>query len=134
MIQNKMKRFNSINVIPLIDVMLVLLAIVLMSASFIVKDSLQIELPETSNTQSYISSPEETPVKLYINKDNQLFIEEKHQNLEEIQQFLTTLNKQKAITLQVDKKTEFGVFVQLIDSLKGQDLTNLTILTKSQSQ
>lgn len=129
-----MKRFNSINVIPLIDVMLVLLAIVLMSASFIVKDSLQIELPETSNTQSYISSPEETPVKLYINKDNQLFIEEKHQNLEEIQQFLTTLNKQKAITLQVDKKTEFGVFVQLIDSLKGQDLTNLTILTKSQSQ
>lgn len=134
MIQNKMKRFDSINVIPLIDVMLVLLAIVLMSASFIVKDSLQIELPETSNTQSYISSPEETLVKLYINKDNQLFIEEKPQNLEEIQQFLTTLNKQQAITLQVDKKTEFGVFVQLIDSLKGQDLTNLTILTKSQSQ
>lgn len=134
MIQNKMKRFDSINVIPLIDVMLVLLAIVLMSASFIVKDSLQIELPETSNTQSYISSPEETPVKLYINKDNQLFIEEKPLNLEEIQQFLTTLNKQQAITLQVDKKTEFGVFVQLIDSLKGQDLTNLTILTKSQSQ
>ena len=129
-----MKRFDSINVIPLIDVMLVLLAIVLMSASFIVKDSLQIELPETSNTQSYISSPEETLVKLYINKDNQLFIEEKPQNLEEIQQFLTTLNKQQAITLQVDKKTEFGVFVQLIDSLKGQDLTNLTILTKSQSQ
>lgn len=134
MIQNKMKRFDSINVIPLIDVMLVLLAIVLMSASFIVKDSLQIELPETSNTQSYISSPEETPVKLYINKDNQLFIEDKPQNLEEVQQFLTTLNKQQAITLQVDKKTEFGVFVQLIDSLKGQDLTNLTILTKSQSQ
>lgn len=134
MIQNKMKRFDSINVIPLIDVMLVLLAIVLMSASFIVKDSLQIELPETSNTQSYISSPEETPVKLYINKDNQLFIEEKPQNLEEVQLFLTTLNKQQAITLQVDKKTEFGVFVQLIDSLKGQELTNLTILTKSQNQ
>lgn len=129
-----MKRFDSINVIPLIDVMLVLLAIVLMSASFIVKDSLQIELPETSNTQSYISSPEETPVKLYINKDNQLFIEEKPQNLEEVQLFLTTLNKQQAITLQVDKKTEFGVFVQLIDSLKGQELTNLTILTKSQNQ
>lgn len=134
MILNKMKRFDSINVIPLIDVMLVLLAIVLMSASFIVKDSLQIELPETSNTQNYINSPEETPVKLYINKDNQLFIEEKPQNLEEIQQFLTTLNKQQAITLQVDKKTEFGAFVQLVDSLKGQDLTNLTILTKSQSQ
>lgn len=134
MIRNGPKRFDSINVIPMIDVMLVLLAIVLMSASFIVKDNLQIELPETHNTQSYTPPPKEKPVQLYINQKNQYFVDQTPQELEQIKQQLAGLNTDQAIVLQVDKQANFGTFVSLVDALKGQNLTNLTILTKSQSE
>ncbi|HHT00480.1 MAG TPA: biopolymer transporter ExbD [Thiomicrospira sp.] len=132
MIRYEPKRFDSMNVVPLIDVMLVLLAIVLMSASFIVKDSLNIDLPETANTQSYAPAENETPIHFHINQNNEYYVNEKSQNLAYIKQFLTTLNKTQAITLQVDKRADFGTFVSLVDALKGQDLTNLTILTKSE--
>jgi len=132
MIRQAPKRFDSMNVIPLIDVMLVLLAIVLMTASFIVKDSLNIDLPETVNTQSYAPEKDEKPIHLYINKSNEYFVDEAPQNLDSIKQLLTTLNTKQAVTLQVDKKADFGTFVSLIDALKGQNLTNLTILTKSE--
>ncbi len=128
-----MHRFDTINVIPLIDVILVLLAIVLTTASFIVKDNLKIELPETSSTQTYVPPADQIPVNFHIDQHNQLYLNEEPQTLEFAEQFLTTLPKEQVIVLQVDKKAEFGSFVGLIDSLKAQELNNLTILTKAQT-
>jgi len=132
MMRHEPKRFDSMNVIPLIDVMLVLLAIVLMTASFIVKDSLNIDLPETENTQSYMPAENETPIHLHINSSNEYFVDETPQHMAYIKHLLTTLDVKQAITLQVDKKADFGTFVTLVDALKGQKMTNLTILTKSE--
>ena len=129
-----MKRFDTINVIPLIDVMLVLLAIVLTTASFIVKDSLKIDLPETESTQSYVPSKDKPPTHFNIDQDNQLYLDEKPQTLDEAHAFVMTLDKQQSIVIQVDKKTDFGTFVSLIDLLKKHDLNNLTILTKSKTE
>lgn len=128
-----MKRFDNINVIPLIDVILVLLAIVLMTASFIVKDSLHIDLPETQSTQSYVPVKDATPVYFHIDQHNQLYIDEAPQSQQFAQRFIKTLDKEQAIVLQVDKQATFGHFVQLIDALKQQQLDKLTILTKSSS-
>ncbi|MBN2864573.1 MAG: biopolymer transporter ExbD [Thiotrichales bacterium] len=128
-----MKRFDTINVIPLIDVMLVLLAIVLTTASFIVKDSLNLDLPETQSTQTYVPPKDEIPVTFHIDQQNQLYLNEEPQTLLAIDAMLTTLNKEQRIVIQVDKKAEFGEFVQLIDLLKAQQLNNLTILTKAKA-
>lgn len=129
----EMPRFDTINVIPLIDVILVLLAIVLTTASFIVKDNLKIELPETASTQNYIPPADQPPIRFDIDKDNQLYLEEQPQTLQFSEQFLKTLTKEQTIIIQVDKKAEFGAFVSLIDLLKAQELNNLTILTQSKS-
>lgn len=129
-----MKRFDNINVIPLIDVILVLLAIVLITASFIVKDNLNIELPETQSTQSYVPEQDITPIYFHIDKENQLYIDEEPQSHAFAQTFIQTLEKEQSIVIQVDKKAEFGHFVQLIDALKQQELDKLTILTQSGSQ
>lgn len=128
-----MKRFDTINVIPLIDVMLVLLAIVLTTASFIVKDSLNIDLPETQSTQTYVPPKDEIPVKFHIDQQNQLYLNEEPQTLLAIEAMLTSLQKEQSIIIQVDKKAEFGEFVQLIDLLKAQQLNNLTILTQAKA-
>ncbi len=133
MSHREMPRFDAINVIPLIDVILVLLAIVLTTASFIVKDNLKIELPETASTQSYVPPANQIPIRFDIDKDNQLYLDEQLQTLQLAEQFLKTLSKEQTIIIQVDKKAEFGVFVGLIDALKAQQLNNLTILTQAKS-
>ena len=69
-----------------------------------------------------------------INENNEYFVDEKSQNMDSIKAFLQTLNSKQAITLQVDKKADFGTFVSLVDAFKGHKLNNLTILTKSQSE
>ncbi len=134
MLNGKPKRFDNMNVIPLIDVMLVLLAIVLMTASFITKDNLNLELPETENTQSYTPENDLKTVHFNIDAGNQYFIDEKPTQIEEIKSLLATYSKDQAIVIQVDKKADFGPFVELIDQLKGQKLNNLTILTQSASE
>jgi biopolymer transport protein ExbD len=133
MSHREMPRFDAINVIPLIDVILVLLAIVLTTASFIVKDNLKIELPETASTQSYVPPADQIPIRFDIDKDNQLYLDEQLQTLQLAEQFLKTLSKEQTIIIQVNKKAEFGVFVGLIDALKAQQLNNLTILTQAKS-
>ncbi|MBS2025252.1 MAG: biopolymer transporter ExbD, partial [Deltaproteobacteria bacterium] len=40
---------NEINVTPLVDIMLVLLIIFMVTASYIVKDSIEVELPRAAN-------------------------------------------------------------------------------------
>ena len=134
MLKNNPKRFDNMNVIPLIDVMLVLLAIVLMTASFIVKDNLNIELPETENTESYIPPENLTIIYFHIDANNQFFMDEKPIAFTDIEQSLLNLTKDQPITLQVDKNTAFGEFVKLVDALKGQNLNNLTILTQSNTE
>jgi len=126
-----MKRFDNINVIPLIDVMLVLLTIVLMTASFIVKDNLKIELPETESTQSYVPSEEAPPVYIHIDQANLFYLDEQPQTLDQIHALIMTYKTTQNIVLQVDKQANFGSFVKLVDLLKQHDLNNLTILTKS---
>jgi len=126
-----MKKFDDINVIPLIDVMLVLLAVVLMTASFIVNDHLDIDLPETESTQSYVPDEEKNPLKLSINGDNQTFLDEEPIAIDALIIQLKAQAKDKEIVLQVDKKAEFGGFVKIVDVLKAEKLHNLTILTKA---
>jgi len=128
-----MKRFDTINVIPLIDVMLVLLAIVLTTASFIVKDHLNIELPKTENTQSYQPNTELKTIDLVVDQSNQIFADKEGHSLQSLEQLLATLPKEQNITLQVDKQADFGTFVEIIDLLKGLSLKNLTILTEAES-
>lgn len=124
-----MKRFDQINVIPMIDVMLVLLAIVLTSASFIVQDKLNIELPKTQQTDSY--TPPDTPsLRLAINADNQYFLNDQPINLSALESQLQQLDSDQTIELRVDQKAAFGTFTKLIDLLKKYQLNQLNILTR----
>lgn len=128
----QMKRFDTINVIPLIDVMLVLLAIVLTTASFIVKDNLKIDLPKTEHTESYVPPKEQTPLKFNVDADNQLFMDDKAFDYDSLQAHLSTLPSDQPIVIQVDKKAHFESFVKLVDALKQYQLNNLNILTQAE--
>lgn len=126
-----MKRFDEMNVIPLIDVMLVLLAIVLVTASFVQQDSLKIELPDTDNTSAYEPTKEKT-INIAINAKGELFIDEKPTLFTALDEIilLQKFNNETPIIVKVDDKARFGAFIKLVDILKAHNLTNLTFLTE----
>lgn len=122
------KRFDQINVIPFIDIMLVLLAIVLTTATFISQGRLDIKVPEAS---SKLPPPDESQVvRLGIDREGYVFYNEQLTTLEELEQHISIIEKQAAIVIHVDKDTAFQRFVQVLDLLKRHQLQRLSIITR----
>jgi biopolymer transport protein ExbD len=122
-----MKRVDAINVIPFIDIMLVLLAIVLTTATFIVEGRLDIKLPEAETTTE---TPPKTPLELGIDANGGLFADSRPVDLNTLSGRLDLLHNQTPIVLRVDAEARFADFVTLVDMLKARELERLTILTR----
>ncbi len=123
-----MKRFDQINVIPFIDIMLVLLAIVLTTATFISQGRLDIDLPGATASTSV---PDEFPlIHLAIDQHEVLFYEAGPVSLDALKTQLLSLGKDIRIVLSVDQAVPFQRFVEVIDLLKQQHIEHLSIVTE----
>jgi len=123
----KIKKFDSINVIPFIDVLLVLLAIVLMTSTFIAKGVIPVALPQASNADT-LSKYEKTMI--VITKENIIFLDKKHISLEALEVKLSTYDKAAPILIKSDKQANFDSFVSLLNMLKKSNFENIAIVTK----
>jgi biopolymer transport protein ExbD len=121
------ERFDKINVVPFIDIVLVLLVIVLATASFINKKSVKVDLPTASSK----TVTEKKAIMISIDKEGKYFYEKTELSLENLKERLKKLDPKKdVISLQTDQKTEFQKFVSIIDILKEKGFQNLSIITK----
>lgn len=124
-----MKTFDQINVIPFIDIMLVLLTIVLTTASFVSQGLIDINLPEASHTST--PQPHEAKtLEIAINAEQILFLAEKAITKADLDKHLSQLSKQTAIQLRVDEQADFKQFIFVIDKLKQYHLNNLSIFAR----
>ena len=121
------KKFDSINVIPFIDIMLVLLAIVLTTASFIAQGKITIELPvaKAAAAESDLSA-----VEISINKQRSIYINDQEIVLTDLQQQLVNIDKLSPIVLRVDANVPFESFIAVVDILKVEKFQHLTIKTR----
>ncbi|AXH12239.1 ExbD/TolR family protein [Halarcobacter bivalviorum] len=124
----KIKKFDSINVIPFIDVLLVLLAIVLMTSTFIAKGVIPVSLPETKSAQKMKEKKEFT---IYIDSQNFYYTNKNKISFEELQIELSTKEKNSLILIKSDKKADFETFVSLLDFLKTLEFLNISIVTEN---
>ncbi|OQX74808.1 MAG: hypothetical protein B6D59_01285 [Campylobacteraceae bacterium 4484_4] len=123
-----MKKFDSINVIPFIDIMLVLLAIVLVTSTFIAKGILPVNLPKSSSQTTI----EPKSIMLVIDAEGKLYLEHTLLTEKELLQKLGTFPKTRAIMIHCDKKSAFEHFVRLLDRLKQQGFENISIVTEQE--
>jgi biopolymer transport protein ExbD len=122
-----MKPFNTINVIPFIDIMLVLLAIVLTTATFIAQGKLEIKLPQASSQEQL---KEQERVELAIDQGEQIYFREQAVDLAALRTRLAALSKATPVVLRVDSRVPFGRFVAVVDLLKLERLERLSIITQ----
>ena len=123
----KLKKYDSINVIPFIDVLLVLLTIVLMTSTFISKGIIPISLPTASSAQNLKVNKE---IIIVIKDDGRLFCNNNIEWLNNIQEHILQFPKDTAIHINSDKNAKFEVFVSVLDMLKRYEYENISIVTK----
>jgi biopolymer transport protein ExbD len=124
----KMKRIDSINVIPFIDIMLVMLVMVLTTATFVKTGLIPVDLPEAKGSAAEHKPSE---LKLTIQKDGTLLLGEEKTpiTLDQFEQKVIEGGKDMTVVLYSDKKAEFQNFVGVMDVLKRLGHEQLYIVT-----
>lgn len=125
------KRFDEINVIPFIDIMLVLLVMVLTTATFIKQGVIPVELPEAKTTTKEDVQKE---VTVYVNAKGEMFFEKEQVGLSALEEKLSQLSKEQTVVLRSDKESRFQDFVSVMDILKRLNHEQLYIVTKEEEQ
>lgn len=126
-----MKRFDQINMIPFIDIMLVLLAIVLTTASFVSSGLIEVNLPKAGQVSD--APRDVTPLQIAINAENELFIADEKIQIDRLDARLDVLSKDQLIVLRIDKAAVFEHFITLLDALKSKQFTNLSIQAEQEA-
>ncbi|MCI7352623.1 MAG: TonB system transport protein ExbD [[Actinobacillus] rossii] len=122
-----MKKFDEINIIPFIDIMLVLLAIVLITASFISQGKIQVNVPKASQTVAFKS--DDLAKLLTVTHDGKLFFNDKPIEKTALEQEIATWNKDQKVTLKVDSEATFQDFVSITDLMAKNEIKNVAIVT-----
>ena len=121
------KRFDEINVIPFIDIMLVLLVMVLTTATFIKQGVIPVELPEATSSEKEEIKQE---VNVYVNANGEMFFEKEKVDFKTLEKRLSVVSKDQTVILRSDKQSKFQDFVTVMDILKKLNHEQLYIVTK----
>jgi len=124
----RLRRFDTINVVPFIDIMLVILVIVLTTASFIQLGVIKLNLP-TAKGES-IRDKKVDELNISIIDSGEIFFNKKRVLKENLEKRLLEHNRSVHITLYCDRDIKFKRFVYLLDILKSNGYENLGIMTK----
>ncbi len=131
----KKKLKAEINVVPLIDVMLVLL-IVFMIAAPMMTQGIKVELPQAASEP--VESKEDEPITVSVKADGTYYIDlagdaEAPRPLAEIKSIVSKVLKEKPNTpvfVQGDKKVDYGVVVTLMGELKQAGAPSVGLITE----
>ncbi len=125
----KIPKNESLNIVPFIDIMLVLLAIVLSVSTFIAQGKIQIELPQSANQEQ---PKDEKKVQIIVDNNNQIYLDEKVIALEMLKMELEKIDSKTLVELRSDKNAKFETFIQVVDILKGKAHENFSIATQAE--
>ena len=127
--ETRRRRFMAeINVIPLVDVVLVLLVIFMVTAPMLYR-GLDIKLPTSaSNT----IRPEERIV-LTIERDQKLYLDKDPVNVAQLERRLRAMKERNAdlsVYLRADREVPYGTVVQVMDGVKRSGIEKLGMVTE----
>ena len=119
---------SEINMVPFVDVVLVLLIIFMITAP-ILQSGIEVDVPKTRTVKEIT---EERTV-ITINKDQRVFLGNDAVNINEIAAKL----KQKVrdprgqfVFVRADENVPFGAFATVMDAVKQSGITNISIVTQ----
>ena len=121
------KEFGQLNVIPLVDVMLVLLAIVLTTSTFIAKGLIPVNLPTASRSRT-----EALPrLTLELDRTGTLFMGGQALTSAALAQRLETAQRATPVLIRADRDLRLQAFIDLLDLVKGLGFSQVSVQTET---
>jgi biopolymer transport protein ExbD len=106
---------DQINVIPLVDVMLVLLVIVLTTATFISSGQIPVNLAKAKE----VGTRTDAPIVITLTADGTLFLNDRTVPEGGLKGALTVEPRESAVIVRADKVTLLERFVSVVDEVRG---------------
>lgn len=137
--KQKSKLISELNVVPYIDVMLVLL-IIFMSTAPMITYGVKIDLPKTSNAKVLDSKKNEKPIVVNIKGNKDIYIVEKNEEIKvDMKKLLIKLKAYQKITpnkkayIRADKNLPYGEVIHIMNFLKTNGIEELGLVTDKDS-
>jgi biopolymer transport protein TolR len=136
--RNKNRLMNDINVVPYIDVMLVLLVIFMVTAPMM--NPGQVDLPSLGNS----ALPAAAPLEVVIRKDNTLLLRDHANGDRELRvsraEMMTFIKArtgklaEQAVVIAADKSVRYEEVINVMDALQQQHIKKIGLLTQAKNK
>ena len=120
------KEFDYMNVIPLVDVMLVLLTIVLTTSTFIATGAIPVALPKASASVEEIQAS----VSIEIDSHENLYLNAEPVSLATLRAALATMERASPVLIRADHTIGLQLFVDVLDVVKTLGFTRVSLQTE----
>jgi biopolymer transport protein ExbD len=121
------EEFSGINVIPLVDIMLVLLTIVLITSNFMVRGIIPMNLPKSD---SAAADTLKEAIVVEITKEAVILYNGALVDLSELPAVLADFDRDSRVIVSADKDLTLQPFVQVLDMLKNIGFSKISIQTE----
>jgi biopolymer transport protein TolR len=115
-----------INVTPLVDIVLVLLIIFMVTASFIVAPAIRVDLPRAANGEDNPSSA----LGFILTREGKLFVNGnavKWEELPSLVQEKRAAGGELQAVISADREVSHGLVIRLIDAVKGLGIVHFAL-------
>ncbi len=120
------KEFNTMNVIPLVDVMLVLLTIVLTTSTFIATGVILVELPRAAKANETVSRTQ----TIEIDRTGKVFLNAQPILLEDLGNSICRFDRSMPMLIRADREVGLQAFVDVLDVVKNLGFQKVSLQTE----
>lgn len=120
---------NNINITPMVDVILVLLVIFMVTANFLKKESININLPKVAAADPNVAKS----VQIALTKDGRILLEGKKVNEQKLAKNLKAQSKIRPnmrVTLSADENLPYGTVASLMGLIRKAGVTRIALSVK----
>jgi biopolymer transport protein ExbD len=133
-VQDNEDEITGINVTPLVDIVLVLLIIFMVTANFIVRETVEVDLPRAANSED---KTVQGPVMITMDKDAKVFFDgtevEQSVLIEKMRAAVANDKDVRAI-ISADQTLNYGKVMGLIDLVKEAGITKFALNIQKESK
>ena len=117
---------SGINVTPLVDITLVLLIIFMVTATYIVRQAIQVDLPRAANAGESTG----TTLAVMLTKDGDIYLDGRKSDetgLRDTARNAAAKDKDTRVIISADKNALHGAVVHVLDLIKGEGIAKFAI-------
>ena len=123
---------SDINMVPFIDVVLVLLIIFMITAP-ILQSGIEVDVPKTKTVKELTQAR----TVITIDRGQRVYLDDKPVNIHELAQLILARSrnpKNQAVYVRCDETVPFGSWATVVDTLRHAGIQNISVVTQPLSE